>query len=532
MTKRLKILFIPLEFDSWHCASRWSYSCNFGIEEGLAAQDVDLVTMPAFFSVRGSVHGPGSWLAHAPRMLKGLKFDQVWIEIAQSWYDESFLEWLVDLAPVRVGMIFESLSPDPHEYVTNPLVIARRSRSITRNMPWMTHYIVSDESDFVSLRRTFGESRCFWWNCGKIGRSWIASHAAVWNGAPAQFFGSLYEKRAPFFEKPELRASLAYRSRSLELDTEYPGTFERFIREKQAQLSAASSVSLADLEHYLEYHRALRRGLFSLWMASLLGGCAIVNLPQHGRTYAGRVTEGLALGRPVVTWEVPGSESLKTLFIPGEEVLTFREDDPGQLLEHIERLREDPVFAVRLAENGRRKLLSHHTIEQYIGEVLSWIRDGYDPASVAWALLPVADKQPAADLRPPVRIRTATYSTAAALRELVGRVGLPAAESDRLGQALPSGQQIDAGQEILGVREAIDLATRATPNSSIPVRSWQEMWRSLADPQAVKSPPEVGGSSLILQPLDGSDHTVQCVMTGPPKSDQSRSRFSVPGEAN
>lgn len=44
---------------------------------------------------------------------------------------------------------------------------------------------------------------------------------------------------------------------------------------------------------HMESLRLIRKECFSLYLQGLQSGCAVVNLPQFGKIYADRVTEGL-----------------------------------------------------------------------------------------------------------------------------------------------------------------------------------------------------------------------------------------------
>src|ERR1700739_4669605 len=94
-----RVLFLALEFTDWkNLARHVSYSSQLGLEEGLTACGIrpTIITAPLF--------------PRAQQLCKGQKFDQVWVEIARGESrDETILEWAASLAPVRVGLMVESL---------------------------------------------------------------------------------------------------------------------------------------------------------------------------------------------------------------------------------------------------------------------------------------------------------------------------------------------------------------------------------------------------------------------------------------
>ena len=93
----MRILLIALEFHSWQRARSLSYCAQMAFEEGLANQSIDYVTITT------------PWLGRIREILQDKKFDQVWVELAHSNFSEKLLDWLSQLAPIRVGFILESL---------------------------------------------------------------------------------------------------------------------------------------------------------------------------------------------------------------------------------------------------------------------------------------------------------------------------------------------------------------------------------------------------------------------------------------
>ena len=69
----MRILLVMLEFPIWLRARHWSYVANFAIEEGMRAQGVETVVLPAFHGVASSDRR--SWLSQAQQVLRGQRFD-------------------------------------------------------------------------------------------------------------------------------------------------------------------------------------------------------------------------------------------------------------------------------------------------------------------------------------------------------------------------------------------------------------------------------------------------------------------------
>ncbi|MDR4472160.1 MAG: glycosyltransferase [Nitrospira sp.] len=123
----------------------------------------------------------------------------------------------------------------------------------------------------------------------------------------------------------------------------------------------------------------MREGEFREWMAHLPQWAAIVNLPSLAKFFGGRVFEGIAAGRPVVSYAVPGHPMNNSLFVEGEEILYFPASRPESLAEVLDRLLADATFATRLAGNAQRKLRTYHTSERRLAETLAWIQSGTQP---------------------------------------------------------------------------------------------------------------------------------------------------------
>lgn len=80
-----------------------------------------------------------------------------------------------------------------------------------------------------------------------------------------------------------------------------------------------------------------------------------------------RVFEIPACGLPLVTNHIEHN-GLEQLFDVGRHLLTFRSDD--QLIEIIDRLLNDSVFAEQLARDGHQHVLQHHTYSRRMSDLL------------------------------------------------------------------------------------------------------------------------------------------------------------------
>ena len=71
------------------------------------------MTVPAI--AENPCSSPASWVYHARKVLAGQRFDQVWLWLIHTPLDRATLEWVAELAPVRVGVLMESLRYDAED---------------------------------------------------------------------------------------------------------------------------------------------------------------------------------------------------------------------------------------------------------------------------------------------------------------------------------------------------------------------------------------------------------------------------------
>jgi hypothetical protein len=102
-----RILFIFLEFPNWRLGRSLAYPVQMGLEQTLRQSGADVFSVPSLF--RMDNNSRGNWLSRLQGMVGERKYDQVWIEAVHADFDEQFLSWVATLAPVRLGMVMESL---------------------------------------------------------------------------------------------------------------------------------------------------------------------------------------------------------------------------------------------------------------------------------------------------------------------------------------------------------------------------------------------------------------------------------------
>ncbi|MBF8296389.1 MAG: Methyltransf 21 protein [Bacteroidetes bacterium] len=374
------VLFISLEFRHWRDARYWSYPLGLGLEEGLSANQISFLTLPAIFEVPSS--SPNSWLFHARSICAGRKFDQVWFEMNHSNLQEDFLDWVGRIAPVRVGFFVESLEISGEEYANNPKGALRRNKNIDGRLGYLTHGVVVDENDVNAL-----SSRgvpAIWWP-PSVPERYICDNVGPVRNRAALYFGAVYGERKEWLEHPDLRQLLIRPEASPEDSTGFPELFDQLNQTAEIVLQSKLTVGMDELVLYMDSLRKLRRGCFFSWLEGLRAGCAVVNLPQFGKMYSGRVVESMAAGRPVIAAEIAGRPRTMALFENTKEILLYSRTDRSQLRNHISDLLKYPDRGQQIAANARRKLRHAHTTERRVEQVLRWMENGEDSVSDAAA---------------------------------------------------------------------------------------------------------------------------------------------------
>lgn len=356
----IKVLFIALEFPYWTLARQWSYCAQMAFEEGFLENGVECFTVTTI------------WLPRIKEICSGKHFDQVWIEIAQNKIDESILEWIAELAPIRVGLIGESLEYNHEEYDLNPDFKGMRSL-VERRLKYLTHIVAVDENDVESINKNT-HIRAMWWPSA-VPRRFILEKTSANPKKQGAFIGTVYYQRAIWLKSPELQELLVKQS-SPENGTIYPYLFTALHVISIVFIKSRLPGVKYFLPIYLRYLRQIREISFMLWLKALQSNMAVVNLPCLVKAYPGRVIEGMAAGRPVISWEIPNRPKNKSLFDDGVEILLYSNNDPQQLADHIKQVIADPHLAENIVSNARRKLIQFHTIEKRVKQILEWIETG------------------------------------------------------------------------------------------------------------------------------------------------------------
>ena len=373
MADKLRILLVQHELFTWERAKMWGYTWHLGLEEGLKANHVDFFTLVT------------PWIPRAKELCAGRTFDQVWInDITHSFepggcggpqLQEKDFEWLASLAPVRLGFLVESLEYTPEEHASNPALSYARS-SLAKTGRYMTHVMTPDEKDLPFLRSLLAVPVS--WFMGAIPERFIRKNITL---PPQQlrpvFRGTPYGERARWLEMPELKGLINHEP-SADNFTELPRLFDNLQALAQKTISN-TSLDPSMYDQYLHGLRLIRSQSFAMYMHSMAGGPAVVSLPSFGKVYTGTTYEGMASGRPVITYKIVDRPMLESAFEDGKDILLYPKDDPTRLVESIKHVLRDPESGQRIATNARDKLLQFHTTEKRVHQFLQWIATGHEP---------------------------------------------------------------------------------------------------------------------------------------------------------
>lgn len=368
-TPQSRILLVQVEFYTWSLARQWSYSWHLGIEEGLQSNGVEFLTLTT------------PWVSHAREICSGRQFDQVWVNDIAHFGDhnsgcggESSLEWLSNLAPICIGFLVESMEYLSEEYKARPALLERK-RAIEKRFGHFTHIAAVDELDVTNVTMKLGKPAL--WLPPPVPERSICRQISMPSSTFGLFCGTLYGERVRWLEHPDLRNLLCTQS-SPENKSLYPLLYNRLPGHRFRRLFNWKCSSLV-YPIYLAFLRHIRRRSFAMWLRGLQSGSVVVNLPHLVKSYPGRVVEGMAVGRPVVSWEIPDRPKNRALFEDGKEILLFPKNEPTLLARHIQRILREPEFGQRIADNARRKLIHFHTIEKRVQQILNWIENGETP---------------------------------------------------------------------------------------------------------------------------------------------------------
>jgi 2-polyprenyl-3-methyl-5-hydroxy-6-metoxy-1,4-benzoquinol methylase len=370
----MRILLVMLEFPVWLRARHWSYVANFAIEEGMRAQGIETVVLPAFQGIDTSDRR--SWLSQAKQVLRGRQFDQVWLWLVHNDYDQNCLEYLASLAPVRVGWLGENLFYTPDEHSLSP-ELHERHEVFLRQVKALTHIVVAaDEVEAPYVEREFGLPAIWWPTAVPLANIMHPKQPASFN--QAVFCGSPYGMRKRFLQS-EAVSRVLMTIAPPENAFNLPDVFNEHCANSMDALGRGVGTDYDGLTSFTSRLRELRQEIFTVWQKGLSRYSLIVNLPSYGKCYTSRVVEAMASGRPVCAWKVPDRPRNLSLFEADRDIFLFEGEGDENFGNKITEILKDPERLDHIAANARNKILAYHTSEIRVRQTLDWIETGTKP---------------------------------------------------------------------------------------------------------------------------------------------------------
>lgn len=371
MSKPLNILVIHLEFTKWKIAKNWSFHAQLGLSGGFRSNNIEVLEV---LNPYGGLSFKKVFGEFVRKLIGSKKFDQVWMEVVHSNYDNDFMSFIKELAPVRVAMLGESMQYTQEDCFFAP-VLSGRYEQVKNKLQYFTHALTVDEADAKLIESDCG-LKTLWWVLGMPECS-IATTINESEYDKAIFSGPAYGNRSRFLQHPELSKYMLHLP-PLERKTTYPFLFDYRQILYMSSLLLLPSLSVHYNQEYVETIRNTRSKLFESWLKGLNRGFAVVQLPHFVKALPGRIYEGMAAGKPVITMSLKNRPRTMQLFEPGKEILYYN-DSPEELTEILKRLQKDKSYGKQIAENAINKLRELHTIEIRIKQILHWIETGNEP---------------------------------------------------------------------------------------------------------------------------------------------------------
>lgn len=372
MPKTQNILIIHLEFPRWQIAKSWSYETQLGLNIGLEVNGSNLLSFTKLCYTSNKTKK--SWLKSVMIAIGNRTFDQIWVEVVHSEYSDEFLEFLCTLAPVRIAMMGESLFYTEEEYCYAP-VLRSRYEDVKKRLGYFTHALCVDEKDVEYIEKNCG-LRTLWWVLG-IPEWSIANLISEPTYDKASFSGPVYGARDIFLKHKDLSRYMLH-LHPIEKHTLYPLLFDCMQIFHLVSLTAFPSMLVRYNKQYINTLQNIRLLLYKYWIEGLQRGIAVVQLPHFVKAFPGRVYEGMAAGRPVITVALKNRPKAMQLFEPGKEIL-FYQNGPDELIELIKMLQKNKNYAKQIAENAAKKMKTFHTIDARVRQILKWIDTGDIP---------------------------------------------------------------------------------------------------------------------------------------------------------
>lgn len=396
---RPRTLLIPCESARGFAAGGFAGNMAFALEEAIAARSVSCTVVPSFEEIAS--HSPHAWPYHAPRMLGDVRFDQAWVWLGRTPFDESFLEWLAAAAPLRIGVVLHPLDYPVETYRRAPHLLAHRA-AIEQQLRHFTHVLVHDEVDAPSIGERLGLP-ALWvpsWLPSRIGgqgaqgaqaisqaptvasqprRAMLVDEAAeAAPASPSSSAASPSPSPAPSIAREIARLDFTPHIGPL------AGEFAALQREQVVSLAAGAATAEA-FDRYVASRNSIRVGLAERRAQALArqGIHSIgVTLAPDANTCPAVALECMAARVPVVCRDIPYRPRNRALFLPGRHIRLFGIGDRGSLAGHLRELTQDAALADAQADAAFALVQRDHTAERRVDQIFEWLSTGRMPDMV------------------------------------------------------------------------------------------------------------------------------------------------------
>jgi hypothetical protein len=368
---RPRTLLIPCE-SARGLATAGRARATFALEEALASRSESCTILPSFEEIPS--HSPHAWPYHAPRILGHARFDQAWIWLGRTPFDEIFLAWLASVAPVRIGVLMHPLDYPADAYRRSPHLLAHRS-AVEQQLRHLTHVLACDELDAASCAGRLDLPAM--WLPATIGASDVSPTADVTRGPRT----AVVVDETPDDVSPPPSPPIVRGLARLDVDAEAGSPGDGFAALQREHLTwlATGTVTSADLERYAASRRSIRTDLAQR-RARALGQAGIaVTLAPDANAYPIAVLECMAARVPVVCRDIPYRPRNRALFAPEHHIRLFGIGDQASLARHVRDLVHDPSLAQSQADAALALVQRRHTAERRVEQVFEWLSTGRVP---------------------------------------------------------------------------------------------------------------------------------------------------------
>ena len=349
----MNILYIPLEFPDFQSAKKLPYPVGIGLAEGF--KDIDFTVVPSFYNSE-------LWGKYLHQIVMGQEFDQIWFEVLHSKMSVETLEFIASLAPVRVGLMLESLTILPEDYAIDPDGTKNREDNLKMKLPYLTHVVVADQRDLVYFKipATF-EVPSVPENIidPNLNKKAMDSDKIIFHGENNRWTNLLGDR------------ALVNPQAGLERIGQVPLQYENMTRATFDNMKGKEAIPIGYYKKFYDNWINIRKAMYSIQMNMLWGieGYGFLNPPNRNNMVPSSVIEAMAAGKVVFSSRMYNGADF--LFTNGKDILLYESFE--HLLDLINLLSEDDKKDI--ARNAVNTVLESHTTEKQVERILKFVEE-------------------------------------------------------------------------------------------------------------------------------------------------------------